>query len=62
MNDSTRPVSKDTHNDNTSSCSNAACCPPSQQPISRLAPKIGRNDTCPCGTGRKFKKCCGQHR
>ena len=27
--------------------------------------KIGRNDTCPCGSGRKFKKCCinkiGQH-
>ena len=21
-------------------------------------PKIGRNDTCPCGSGRKFKKCC----
>jgi hypothetical protein len=23
------------------------------------APKTGRNDTCPCGSGRKFKKCCG---
>jgi SWIM/SEC-C metal-binding protein len=23
------------------------------------APKIGRNDPCPCGSGRKFKKCCG---
>ncbi|HAZ79079.1 MAG TPA: hypothetical protein DCX08_04020 [Porticoccaceae bacterium] len=22
--------------------------------------KIGRNDPCPCGNGRKFKKCCGQ--
>lgn len=22
--------------------------------------KIGRNDPCPCGSGRKFKKCCGQ--
>jgi SEC-C motif domain protein len=21
--------------------------------------KIGRNDPCPCGSGRKFKKCCG---
>ncbi|HEX9194067.1 MAG TPA: SEC-C metal-binding domain-containing protein [Burkholderiales bacterium] len=21
-------------------------------------PKIGRNDPCPCGSGRKFKKCC----
>ena len=23
-----------------------------------LAPKIGRNDPCPCGSGQKFKKCC----
>ena len=25
----------------------------------RLHPKIGRNDPCPCGSGKKFKKCCG---
>lgn len=24
----------------------------------RRVPKIGRNDRCPCGSGRKFKKCC----
>lgn len=23
-------------------------------------PKIGRNEPCPCGSGKKFKKCCGQ--
>ena len=23
--------------------------------------KIGRNDPCPCGSGRKYKKCCGRH-
>jgi uncharacterized protein len=23
------------------------------------AAKIGRNDPCPCGSGRKYKKCCG---
>ena len=23
------------------------------------APKIGRNDPCPCGSGKKHKKCCG---
>ncbi|HRF11915.1 MAG TPA: SEC-C metal-binding domain-containing protein, partial [Candidatus Accumulibacter phosphatis] len=22
-------------------------------------PKVGRNDPCPCGSGRKFKRCCG---
>ncbi|MGO9837046.1 MAG: SEC-C metal-binding domain-containing protein [Polyangiaceae bacterium] len=26
--------------------------------ITRVGPKVGRNDPCPCGSGRKFKKCC----
>jgi SEC-C motif-containing protein len=26
----------------------------------REAPKVGRNDPCPCGSGRKYKKCCGR--
>jgi uncharacterized protein len=26
----------------------------------RTTPKVGRNDPCPCGSGRKFKKCCGR--
>ncbi|MFP5458703.1 MAG: YchJ family protein [Bacteriovoracia bacterium] len=29
------------------------------QPIKRLEPKIGRNDPCSCGSGKKYKKCCG---
>jgi uncharacterized protein len=28
-------------------------------PIRRAEPKIGRNDPCPCGSGKKYKKCCG---
>ena len=24
-----------------------------------MSPKVGRNEPCPCGSGRKFKKCCG---
>jgi uncharacterized protein len=28
--------------------------------LTRQSPKIGRNDDCPCGSGKKFKKCCGQ--
>lgn len=24
----------------------------------RTEPKIGRNDPCPCGSGKKYKKCC----
>jgi preprotein translocase subunit SecA len=26
----------------------------------RAEPKVGRNDPCPCGSGKKYKKCCGQ--
>ncbi len=29
-----------------------------QQPL-RVEQKVGRNDPCPCGSGRKYKKCCG---
>ena len=29
------------------------------EPIRRETPKIGRNDPCTCGSGRKYKKCCG---
>jgi SEC-C motif-containing protein/uncharacterized protein DUF1186 len=25
----------------------------------RAPPKVGRNEPCPCGSGKKFKKCCG---
>lgn len=28
-------------------------------PFRREEPKIGRNDPCPCGSGKKYKKCCG---
>jgi SEC-C motif-containing protein len=27
-------------------------------PIKSAAPKVGRNDPCPCGSGKKFKQCC----
>lgn len=27
--------------------------------VQRAAAKVGRNDDCPCGSGKKFKKCCG---
>jgi len=29
------------------------------RPVVRTGPKAGRNDPCPCGSGKKFKKCCG---
>ncbi len=30
-----------------------------QQPFVRSAPKVGRNDPCHCGSGKKFKQCHG---
>ncbi len=37
---------------------NGEVVPP--KPVVRDAPKTGRNEPCPCGSGKKFKKCCGQ--
>jgi tetratricopeptide (TPR) repeat protein len=31
-----------------------------EQPVRRSQPKVGRNDPCPCGSGRKYKHCCGK--
>ncbi len=30
-----------------------------QGPVRREGPRVGRNDPCPCGSGKKYKKCCG---
>ena len=35
-----------------------ASAPPPAPAVARAA-KVGRNDPCPCGSGRKYKKCCG---
>jgi preprotein translocase subunit SecA len=34
--------------------------PPHPMPVRRDGQKVGRNDPCPCGSGRKYKKCCGR--
>ena len=31
----------------------------SPEPITRDEPKLGRNEPCPCGSGKKYKHCCG---
>ena len=31
-----------------------------RQPVYRTEPKIGRNDPCPCGSGKKYKQCHGK--
>ncbi len=39
---------------------NAALSAAHAAPVKRDAPKVGRNDPCPCGSGKKYKKCCGK--
>jgi preprotein translocase subunit SecA len=34
--------------------------PEKKKPVKRSAKKIGRNAPCPCGSGKKYKKCCGR--
>jgi preprotein translocase subunit SecA len=34
--------------------------PKAQQPVERATPKVGRNDPCPCGSGKKYKHCHGK--
>ena len=34
---------------------------PKQETVVRTQPKVGRNDPCPCGSGKKYKKCHGAH-
>jgi len=39
--------------------SEAAAAVERAKPV-RTGPKVGRNDPCPCGSGKKYKKCCGR--
>ncbi len=32
-----------------------------KRPVVRMSEKIGRNDPCPCGSGKKYKHCCGRN-
>lgn len=34
--------------------------PPPVKPIKAAEGEVGRNDPCPCGSGKKYKKCCGK--
>ena len=53
-------VSDEIINEEGVRCSDTSCCP-ATTPTIRDTPKIGRNDPCICGNGRKFKKCCGKN-
>ena len=39
---------------------NPALMPQKVETYRREEPRVGRNDPCPCGSGKKYKKCCGQ--
>ena len=60
MIEKTNEFTKEIINEEGSCCSDTSCCAP-KNPIKRDTPKIGRNDPCICGNGRKFKKCCGKN-
>ena len=32
-----------------------------KKPVKRAEAKVGRNDLCPCGSGKKYKNCCGRN-
>ena len=34
--------------------------PAKKKPVKRETQKVGRNAPCPCGSGKKYKKCCGR--
>ncbi len=42
----------------TLSCYDDEPLPPPVEPIKKKDEAPGRNDPCPCGSGRKFKQCC----
>jgi preprotein translocase subunit SecA len=46
-----------------SAATDAALSQPSPDAVAkpkvRTAEKVGRNDPCPCGSGKKYKRCCG---
>ena len=48
------------NNQNQQPCCNDSNCCNTPEPYTRSYPKVGRNSPCPCGSGYKFKKCCGK--
>ncbi len=46
--------------DDTEEVESSAFSSTEQSKVVRKEPKIGRNDPCPCGSGKKYKKCCGR--
>jgi preprotein translocase subunit SecA len=48
------------HADYEEALANAAAPEKKSTPQERALPKVGRNDPCPCGSGKKYKHCHGK--
>lgn len=53
-------ANKPAYQSSSSAAPTAAAPTPQQAPL-RVGPKVGRNDPCPCGSGKKYKSCHGQN-
>jgi len=53
------PVSQDGQILDASTPMSEAASPDAPTQYKREEPKVGRNDPCPCGSGKKYKRCCG---
>jgi uncharacterized protein YecA (UPF0149 family) len=47
------------HKENRGLSYSSSDTPKKPATVKRETPKVGRNEDCPCGSGKKYKKCCG---
>ena len=59
--ESVRITGEGFENANVSLKSNTPNQEKTHEPIVNTEPKVGRNDPCPCGSGKKYKNCCGRN-
>ncbi len=53
-------VASEGRDDSMLAQASASSSEPVREPIRRDKPKVGRNQPCPCGSGKKYKHCCGR--
>ena len=59
--ESVRITGEGFENSNVSLKNNTPNQEKTHEPIVNTEPKVGRNDPCPCGSGKKYKNCCGRN-
>ncbi len=55
-------VAKITNESGGGATSGNASAPAKKLPVTKKGVKVGRNDPCPCGSGKKYKQCCGKNK